>query len=199
MVGIGLGILIALLSDIPELSGRDDVLQIFQTRYNSARTMRVDFLERYYDNGKLVRAEAGQAYFQRPGKMRWDYESPEKNTFLVDGKFVWFYSPADHTVTRMPAKQSEDWRTPLAFLTSHMKLSRICGQLVPDSDTVPMKPVDAVYACTLRGGGEAAEGRAKPKIARLEISPQGELERVLVPLEGGMTLEFSFGGWKFDP
>ena len=174
------------------------VLRLFETKYSSARDMQARFLERYYDNGKLVRAEAGQAYFQRPGKMRWDYESPEKNTFLVDGKFVWFYSPADHTVTRMPAKQSEDWRTPLAFLTSHMKLSRICSQLAPDSDTVPAKPVDEVYACTLRGAGEAAESQGH-KIARFEISPQGELERVLVPLEGGMTLEFSFGGWKFNP
>jgi len=174
-------------------------LRRFEERYRNAVTLAVTFLERYYDNGKLVRAEAGQAYFQRPGKMRWDYESPEKNTFVVDGKFVWFYSPADHTVTRMPAKQSEDWRTPLAFLTSHMKLSRICGQLAPDPDTVPVKPVDEVYACTLRGGGEASEGQGKPKIARFEISPQGELVRVLVPLEGGMSLEFSFGDWKFDP
>ena len=173
----------------------DDMAQIlkkFEARYTAARSMQATFLERYYENGKLVRAEAGQAYFQRPGKMRWDYESPEKNTFLVDGKFVWFYSPADHTVTRMPSKQSEDWRTPLAFLTSHKKLSRICSRLAPDTGTVPVKAVDEVYACTLRGEGEA-------KVARFEIGPEGELVRVLVPQEGGVTLEFSFAGWKFDP
>jgi outer membrane lipoprotein carrier protein len=189
--------LLALRSGIPEVPGSGRMLQVFETRYSSAHTLQADFLERYYENGKLVRAEAGKAYFQRPGKMRWDYESPEKNTFLVDGKFVWFYSPADHTVTRMPSKQSEDWRTPLAFLTSHMKLSRICSQLVFDPAAVPLKPVDEVYRCSLRGVPE--EGTGKAKVARFEVSSGGELVRVLVPQEGGITLEFSFGGWKFDP
>ena len=158
--------------------------------------MQAKFLERYYENGKPVRAEAGRAYFQRPGKMRWDYESPEKNTFLVDGKFVWFYSPADHTVTRMPAKQSEDWRTPLAFLTSHLKLSRICAKLEPDQETIPANPVDEVYACRLRQTPETASGTSK--VASFELSPQGELERIIVPEEGGITLEFSFAGWQFN-
>ena len=177
------------------------MLRLFESRYKDSRALAAQFLERYYENGKLVRAEAGQAYFQRPGKMRWDYESPEKNTFLVDGKFVWFYSPADHTVTRMPTKQSEDWRTPLAFLTSHMKLSRICSQLTQDLATVPAKPADDVYACTLRGTENDSGGsrKGKEKVARFEISLQGELVRVLVPGEGGVTVEFSFGAWKFDP
>ena len=159
--------------------------------------MEAKFLERYYENGKQVRAEAGRAYFQRPGKMRWDYESPEKNTFLVDGKFVWFYSPADHTVTRMATKQSEDWRTPLAFLTSHMKLSRICAAVQLDLESPPSMPIDEGYACTLRETPDATA--RKGRVARLEISPGGELVRVVVPEEGGIRVEFSFGGWKFDP
>lgn len=172
-------------------------LQRFESRYAAARTMETKFLERYYENGKQVRAEAGRAYFQRPGKMRWDYESPEKNMFLVDGKYVWFYSPADHTVTRMPTKQSEDWRTPLAFLTSHMKLSRICAAVVPDLQTLPSMPVNEVYACTLREAPQPSGN--KGRVASLEISPGGELVRVVVPEEGGIRLEFTFGAWKFDP
>ena len=175
------------------------LLKSFETHYGAAKALQTTFLERYYENGKLVRAEAGQAYFQRPGKMRWDYESPEKNTFLVDGKFVWFYSPSDHTATRMPTKQSEDWRTPLAFLTTHMKLSRICSQVVPDGATVPAKPSDKVYACTLRNGADASDSSAKSRITRFEISPEGELVRILVPEDGGVALEFSFGAWSFDP
>ena len=183
-------IFLQLSSSWPETAR--DTLGHLQSRYSSVATLQASFLERYYENGKLVRAEAGQAYFQRPGKMRWDYESPEKNTFLVDGKYVWFYSPADHTATRMPAKESADWRTPLAFLTSHMKLSRICSRLDPDPAVVPAKTGDEVYACRLRDG----EG---DKVARFEISPGGELVRILVPQEGGITLEFSFGGWQYDP
>ena len=189
-------LLLALLVTSLARSDSPQLLRSFESRYAAAHGLQAKFLERYYENGKLVRAEAGQAYFQRPGKMRWDYESPEKNTFLVDGKFVWFYSPSDHTATRMLTKQSEDWRTPLAFLTTHMKLSRICSKVVPDEATAPVKPADRVYACTLRN---TADAPGKDRDTRFEISPAGELVRVLVPEEGGVTLEFSFGAWIFDP
>jgi outer membrane lipoprotein carrier protein len=96
--------------------GVKSAVQLMESRYRSARTLQASFLERYTENGRLVRVEAGVAYFRRPGKMRWEYASPEKNLFLVDGKNAWFYVPADHTVTRVPAKQSADWRTPFALL-----------------------------------------------------------------------------------
>ena len=197
--GVGAVLAWALCANSIASNDAGQFLKSFESRYSSARSLQTTFLERYYENGKMVRAEAGQAYFQRPGKMRWDYESPEKSTFLVDGKFVWFYSPSDHTATRMPTKQSEDWRTPLAFLTAHMKLSRICGEVAPDGATIPVKPLDMVYACTLRGSADAMQGGSKGKITRFEISPAGELVRILVPGEGGVALEFSFGAWSFDP
>src|SRR5438132_7213776 len=109
----------------------------FEAVYRGARTLQVTFLERYSENGHIVRTEAGIAYFRRPGKMRWEYESPEKNLFLVDGKTAWFYVPGDHTVTRVPAKQSTDWRTPLALLAGEMKLSRICARVEPATDVKP--------------------------------------------------------------
>src|SRR5712671_6004756 len=100
-----------------------------QAKYRSARTLQAAFLERYTENGQVVRSEAGTAYFRRPGKMRWEYEAPEKDLFLVDGKTAWFYVPGDHTVTRVPAKQSADWRTPLALLAGEMKVSRVCARV----------------------------------------------------------------------
>ena len=125
------------------------ILRRFEERYRDASSLAATFLERYQENGRVVRVEAGEAYFLRPGKMRWDYEAPEKNTFLVDGKYVWFYSPSDHTATRMSAKKSQDWRTPFAFLTSQIKLSRLCSQLEPARDLEPSQADGLVYRCTL--------------------------------------------------
>src|SRR6202022_73267 len=119
------------------------LLSLFEGRYRQARTLQATFLERYTENGRVVRTEAGTAYFRRPGKMRWEYESPEKDLFLVDGKTAWFYVPADHTVTRMPAKQSADWRTPLALLAGEMKVSRVCARVELAPDQPPEKPGDA--------------------------------------------------------
>lgn len=172
------------------------VLRTFEGRYANARTLQAKFLERYLENGRFVRAESGTAYFLRPGKMRWDYEAPEKNTFLVDGKFVWFYSPADRTATRMPAKDSEDWRTPLAFLTSHMKLTRLCGKIEQEPAGEAVEPGGTVFRCELRENGESG-GQYKGVL--FEVSPGGELRRIVVKEEGGEQLEFSFRDWQWDP
>ncbi len=173
------------------------VLSGLETRYGKAATLEASFLERYSENGKQVRVEAGKAYFLRPGKMRWEYEQPEKNLFLVDGKYVWFYAPDDHTATRMPAKNSEDWRTPIAFLTTGMKLSRICSEVGPAKEAKPAKAGNEVYRCVLRGT-EDGKGGAAQKVL-FEITPQNELARIVIPQEAGMQIEFEFKDWEWNP
>jgi outer membrane lipoprotein carrier protein len=181
-----------------------------EARYRGAHTLVATFLERYSENGRVVRSEAGVVYFRRPGRMRWEYESPEKNLFLVDGKTAWFYVPADHTVTRAPAKQSTDWRTPLALLAGEMKLSRICARVEPTAAEPPDTPGNIVLYCPLRGednktphaadGGADNQAAAPDESVYLEIAPTtGELARVLVREKGGVVLEFKFADWRFDP
>ena len=129
---------------LPLSDGRDakDLAARMEARYRGAKTLQATFLERYAENGRVLRSEAGTAYFRRPGKMRWEYERPEKDLFLVDGKTAWFYVPADHTVTRVPAKQSEDLRTPLALLAGQMKISRICARVELADAEKPLREGD---------------------------------------------------------
>jgi outer membrane lipoprotein carrier protein len=181
-----------------------------EARYRGAHTLVATFLERYSENGRVVRTEAGVAYFRRPGKMRWEYESPEKNVFLVDGKNAWFYVPADHTVTRAPAKQSTDWRTPLALLAGEMKLSRVCARVDLTTSEKPATPGNMVLYCPLRGE-EPKPNRAfvatpdnqesaPNESVFLEVAlATGDLARVLVREKGGVEVEFKFTAWRFDP
>src|SRR5713101_3541584 len=181
-----------------------------QTRYHSVRTLQATFLERYRENGRVVRVEAGTAYFRRPGKMRWDYQAPEKNVFLIDGKTAWFYVPADHTATRVPAKESADWRTPLALLVGDMKISRVCEHVLPAIDETPENPEHAMLFCQLRGAaskspkgslGESPSQRPlNSESVFFEIDTNsGDLVRVLVRDPGGVGIEFSFTNWRMDP
>src|SRR5215467_880306 len=78
----------------------DAYIKQFESAYKRAHTLEAKFLQRYSEGGKVTRSESGTAYFRRPGKMRWEYASPEANLFVVDGKFAWFYVPQDHTVSR---------------------------------------------------------------------------------------------------
>jgi outer membrane lipoprotein carrier protein len=175
--------------------------QQFEARYRSAHTLRTEFLERYSENGKLVRAEAGTAYFRKPGKMRWEYQTPEKNLFLVDGKTTWLYTPADHTATKVPARQSEDWRTPFVLLAGEMKLSRVCSKIESTSTLVPEKAGDATLECKLKGADIARTGNPEdaPPQVFFEISAEGELVRLVVRSAGGVETEFQFKNWQFNP
>src|ERR1700730_17604069 len=129
----------------------------FEERYRGAKTLRATFLERYEENGRVIRSEAGTAYFRWPGKMRWEYESPEKDLFLVDGKTAWFYVPSDHTVTRVPAKQSTDWRTPLALLAGEMKVSRVCAHVDLAPNERALSENDVVLRCRVKGASASGE------------------------------------------
>lgn len=189
-------------------AGAPDVHQLVRTleaRYRNPQTLEATFLERYSENGQVVRAEAGVVYFRRPGKMRWEYKSPEKNLFLVDGKNAWFYVPADHTVTRVPAKQSSDWRTPLALLAGEMKLSRVCAKVEAAPAEKPATPGNAVLDCLLRGEtskqkSQGMQDSSPEESVYLEIvTDTGDLARVLVQDKGGVTVEFKFENWRFNP
>ena len=181
-----------------------------ESRYRSAKTLQTTFLERYTENGLVVRSEAGTAYFRRPGKMRWEYQSPEDNVFLVDGKTAWFYVPADHTVTRVPAKQSGDLRTPIALLAGEMKVSRVCERVEISNVVPPQSPANTVLYCRLRGESSAARNPNSKNAGSQESSSSeaaffevandtGELVRILVRESGGVNVEFRFSRWQFDP
>jgi outer membrane lipoprotein carrier protein len=183
----------------------------FEARYRAARTLQATFLERYTENGATVRTEAGTAFFRRPGKMRWEYESPEKDLFLVDGKTAWFYVPSDRTATRVPAKQSADWRTPLALLAGEMKVSRVCAHVDLAPNERFLNEHNVVLRCRVKGekneptstGGQdslAAPAGSQNDVVLFEIDRRsGELARLIVRQSGGVEVEFRFENWHLDP
>jgi outer membrane lipoprotein carrier protein len=180
----------------------------FEKTYRNAATLRATFLEAYSENGEVVRSEAGIAYFRRRGKMRWEYNSPEKSLFLVDGKTAWFYVPSDHTVTKVPAKQSEDWRTPLALLAGEAKVSRICSKVDMAASGQPADKRLILLNCELRGASnhrqqssdEALSPEATPEAVQFELVREtGELRRVMIHERGNTIVEFQFTNWEFNP
>jgi outer membrane lipoprotein carrier protein len=185
----------------------ESLLHQFEEKYRKATRLQATFLEQYFENGKIVRIESGIAYFRKPGKMRWEYEKPEKNLFLVDGKNAWFYTPGDHTATRIPARQSDDWRAPLALLAGEGKLSRVCDRVLTaklPSLSQPNLPAATGFGfeCLLKGATKnpATDSQSEPDSrVFLEISENGNLTRVLIRSPGSVLTEFRFKDWVVDP
>jgi outer membrane lipoprotein carrier protein len=183
-------------------AGRLDAAAVargLEMHYHNARTLQAVFLERFTQDGQTVRVESGTVYFSKPGRMRWDYQSPQEKLFLVDGKNAWLYIPADRTASRQPVKESDDWRTPLALLTGRAELSRFCGSVellspqAAEREDRPSTPGNYVLRCSPR-----THGKDEPPFqsALLEVDPEFRLVRVLVRQAGSQDTEFRFGDWK---
>lgn len=177
----------------------DAYVKQLESTYRRARTLEAKFLQQYSEGGKITRSESGTAYFRRPGKMRWEYASPETNLFVVDGKFAWFYVPPDHTVSRVAARDSSDWRTPLALLAGEMKVSRVCAKVALSPDQLADGTLVRMN-CLLRGTEKDAKSGLPHDKAEFEVSKStGELHRIAITGSGGVRMEMRFSEWRFDP
>ena len=191
-------VIFSLLASLP--SARS-VVHDLEMRYQHAKTLKATFFESYSEAGGHRIAESGTVYFSRPGRMRWEYESPQTKLFLVDGTNAWFYVPADHTASRAKVKDSSDWRTPIALLAGKANLNELCRQVqVVDPATAanpeekPLAAGDYVLRCDPRGDSQTSDLQS----VFLEVNPEDYLVRVLIHEAGNVETEFRFGNWQQD-
>jgi outer membrane lipoprotein carrier protein len=172
-----------------------------QARYQHARSLRANFFERYTDGNGGSSAESGTVYFSRPGRMRWEYESPEEKLFIVDGSHVWFYVPADHTASRAKLKESSDWRTPLALLTGKADLAKLCRSIhladaeevkASERDDRPVPSGNSLLVCMPRD--TSLKGPSYDVL--FEVDPESRLVRVVIREPGRIETEFRFRNWE---
>jgi outer membrane lipoprotein carrier protein len=102
----------------------DTLIKQVQDRYNSARTLSVNFVETYSLLGHRRPPETGTLTLRKQGKMRWDYTQPAGKLFISDGKTVYLYTAADNRVEKVPLKDTEDMRAPLAFLLGKLDMKK---------------------------------------------------------------------------
>ena len=170
---------------------------LLEEHYRRPHTLQAVFLEHYSEGKKDARVESGTVYFRRPGQMRWEYDSPEKKLFLVDGKTTWFYVPYDRTVTKSPVKESSDWRTPLSLLTGKADLSKMCSKI--DLVTQPGTPNEhAVLRCLPKGDKDSSAQDSYTDVFIEVDTSSGELSRIEIHQPGGIDLEYRFGNWRTD-
>ncbi len=102
----------------------DRMVNALQAKYNSVSSLAADFTQVYTAAGQRERRESGRVLLKKPGRMRWDYTSPEEKLFISDGKWLYEYIPAEKQVTRSSIKETGDMRAPFAFLLGRGNLRR---------------------------------------------------------------------------
>ena len=53
----------------------------------------------------IVEKATGRAFFSHPGKMRWEYETPENHQVITNGKTLWIHRPQENQVLVGDAEQ----------------------------------------------------------------------------------------------
>ena len=199
-------VIVALAFPHGPVADAKSAVRALELRYEHARTLKATFFERYADGKGAVQSESGTVYFSRPGRMRWDYESPEQKLFLVDGTNVWFYVPADRTASHAKLKESSDWRTPIALLVGKADLSRLCRSIaIVDAnlnargkpEDRPVQGGDTILRCIPKNAtGDATDSTGSLREVLLETDPQARLVRAVLREAGNIETEFRFGNWE---
>ncbi len=160
------------------------IAELVDGHYNSLKSLQTDFRE-IYRGGGLSRTETGVMYIKKPGRMRWDYESPRKKVFLTDGKTAWFYVPGERQARRTAIKNIDDFRSPLRYLLGHTKLEKEFTGLSLRSPSQPGG--DNVVLQGIPKGMEDRVGNT-----RLEVSPDGSIVSITIEELDGALTEFRF-------
>lgn len=178
--------LVALTASGAAQPDSEKLLKAVEDHYNHVQTLEVGFTERYIGQGRHT-TEKGELYLRKPGKMRWQYSQPPGELYISDGKFLYSYFPSDQRAEKMPMKEMDDMRAPLAFLLGRLHFADDFRQIQiqPDRDSPDFFIV------------------ATPKSDKLPysqvkflVSADSQIRWLLVQRSDNSTLEFTFENEK---
>jgi outer membrane lipoprotein carrier protein len=111
----------------------EDLARRVEERHRSLRDLTATFVQTYRSGalGREVK-ESGLLSLKNPGRMLWEYQQPEKKTFVSDGKSFYFYVPADKQVI---VREQADLRGIPALLLSGR--GDILSQFQVNAQTAP--------------------------------------------------------------
>ena len=148
--------------------------------YNHLRSLRARYTEHYTGVG-MERTESGTVTLKKPGLMRWSYDTPTGKLFVLDGKYAWFYTPGDAQVSRAPAKQMDDLRSPLRLLLGHTQLAKELDQVATEPD-----------GASFRISGVPKNMAQRVRLLTLIVTASGAIQRMRLEETDGASTEFTF-------
>jgi outer membrane lipoprotein carrier protein len=84
-----------------------DIARRIQETYEKTTSFKADFLQTssVSDMERRQRRGSGTMVMQKPGLLRWDYVSPDKQVLVSDGKMFSLYFAAENQMIVTPAKE----------------------------------------------------------------------------------------------
>jgi outer membrane lipoprotein carrier protein len=99
------------------------VVDRVQKKYDGAADFRANFNQTLTNTAfKRRTPSTGEVLLKKPGRMRWNYKTPDPKMYLSDGDMLWLYEPEDKQAFKQDLKTSQ-LPAALAFLTGKGKLA----------------------------------------------------------------------------
>ncbi len=76
----------------------DEILNRIEKRYSGAGFTADFYQESTLKEMDITDRASGKIVVKHPGKMRWEYEKPEKQLIITDSEKLWIYRPEDNQV-----------------------------------------------------------------------------------------------------
>src|SRR5271170_6390283 len=125
-----------------------------QDHYQHTQSFSAKFSEELTGIGRPKLIRSGQVFFKRPGKMRWEFATPQKEIVVSDGHKLYNYQPDLNQVIELPIERAFKSAAPLAFLLGIGNMRRDFTASLPLST-----PTDQLLHMILvpKGGGDRIE------------------------------------------
>jgi outer membrane lipoprotein carrier protein len=89
----------------PEVTALVDRMQGF---YERTQDFTADFRQEYvYKTFNRTVVSTGTVAFQKPAKMRWEYQTPSKRSFVLSGELIYALDPEAQTLTKAALPTSQ--------------------------------------------------------------------------------------------
>ncbi len=167
---------------------QDRLIQQLEQHYNEAHTLSLEFSEQYQVQGHARPPESGTLSLRKQGKMRWDYSQPAGKLFISDGKTVYLYTAGENRVEKVPVRDTEDMRAPLAFLLGHLDLK---------------KEFRDFRAHPGEGGtwldASSKSSRTPYEQVSMLVKPDGSVRNLKILGRDGSAMELAFTNEKMNP
>jgi outer membrane lipoprotein carrier protein len=96
--------LLVLLVSMPASAAQSEIdrcVKNLEKQYGTMKDFHADFeQETQLASIKRVEKGSGAVWFKKPGKMLWEYKTPQVQKIILDGKTLWFYVPEDKQVMK---------------------------------------------------------------------------------------------------
>ncbi len=103
-----------------ETSDLASIVESVQSRYEKTHFFQARFRQdSFLASLDETRQSTGRVFIRKPGMMRWEYESPERQLLVSDGVSFWVYTPELKQVVVSRFGEAFRSKTPLAFLAGY--------------------------------------------------------------------------------